>query len=42
MNIFSLTGDLPYFMILMLKNQSYNDKTLAKQALSNPKKQFGF
>ncbi|HZJ36764.1 MAG TPA: hypothetical protein VFD29_09075 [Gillisia sp.] len=42
MNILSETEDLHYFMILMLKNQSYNDKTTAKQALASLKSKLVF
>jgi len=42
MNILSATGDLHYFMILMLKNRFYYSKIPAKRALGNPKKQIGF
>jgi len=42
MNILSATGDLPYFMILMLKNKFDKAQIPAKRALGNPKKQIGF
>jgi hypothetical protein len=42
MNILSATGDLEYFMILMLKNQFNNAQIPAKWALDIPKKQIGF
>ncbi|MBK5193122.1 MAG: hypothetical protein JJE07_07895 [Flavobacteriaceae bacterium] len=42
MNILSATGDLEYFMILMLKNQFNNAQIPAKRALDNAKKQIGF
>ena len=39
MNILSATGDLVYFMILMLKIQFDNAEIPANGALGNPKKQ---